>query len=153
MLKRSLLAVAVVALLAVGVQAGELKTHTWPCDFVPQELTSIKVYMDIGYFIKVQDQNKKIKLVQDTVDLHKFSGCVEIKIDTNFNATLSCEITATGAVPGDYSCSVSPSAISAGIGVAVNVCATVTNADLAVTAGPTNDVHVATVKIKVKPTV
>jgi len=56
MLKRSLVAVAVVALLAMTVQAGEIKTHTWPCDFKALEITSIPVVMDIGYYIKIKDQ-------------------------------------------------------------------------------------------------
>jgi hypothetical protein len=151
MLKRSILAVAVVALLAVGVQAGEIKIHEWPCSFVSVEITSIPVVMDVGYWVKIKDQDKlKIKLVQDEADIHKFSGCTNMTVENNFNVAFSCSISATGAVPGEYSCSVTPGTLPAGGGT-VKVCATVIKADLSKTPGNSKDVQVATVKVKVKP--
>jgi len=142
---------AVVALLAVSVQAGEIKLHNWPCTFVSVEITSIPVVMDVGYWVKIKDQDKlKIKLVQDETDIHKFKGCVDMVVENNFNIVLSCSISATGAVPGDYSCSVDPANVPAGGGT-VKVCATLTKADLSKTPGNSKDVQVATVKIKVKP--
>jgi hypothetical protein len=145
----------VVAMLAVCAQAGEIKTHEWPCTFVAMEITSIPVVMDIGYFIKIKDQDKlKIKLVQDTTDLHKFTGCTVMKVQSNFNAALECSISKTGAVDGKYSCSLDPATVAPGE-TSVNVCAELKEAVLA--AGSTTalagqkDVQVATVKIKVKP--
>jgi hypothetical protein len=150
-MKKALVAMAVVALLAVSVQAGEIKLHNWPCTFVSVEITSIPVVMDVGYWVKIKDQDKlKIKLVQDETDIHKFKGCVDMKVENNFNIVLSCSISATGAVPGDYSCSVDPANVPAGGGT-VKVCATLTKADLSKTPGNSKDVQVATVKIKVKP--
>jgi hypothetical protein len=150
-MKKALVAMAVVALLAVSVQAGEIKLHNWPCTFVSVEITSIPVVMDIGYWVKIKDQDKlKIKLVQDETDIHKFKGCVDMVVENNFNIVLSCSISATGAVPGDYSCSVDPANVPAGGGT-VKVCATLTKADLSKTPGNSKDVQVATVKIKVKP--
>jgi len=151
MLKRSLIAVAVVALLAVGVQAGEIKTHDWPCQFVALEITSIPVVMDIGYYVRIKDQDKlKIKLVQDEVDIHKFKGCTDMVVEANFNLVLSASISATGAVAGDYSVSLDPSSLNAPGGT-VHVCATLANAVLTGQPAGTSDVQVATVKIKVKP--
>ena len=142
---------AVVALLTVGVQAGEIKLHEWPCSFVSVEITSIPVVMDVGYWVKIKDQDKlKIKLVQDETDIHKFKGCTDMVVENNFNLVLSCSISATGAVPGDYSCSVDPANVPAGGGT-VKVCATLVKADLSKTPGNSKDVQVATVKIKVKP--
>jgi len=142
---------AVVALLAVGVQAGEIKLHEWPCTFVSVEITSIPVVMDVGYWVKIKDQDKlKIKLIQDTADIHKFKGCTDMVVENNFNLVLSCSISATGAVPGEYSCSVDPANVPAGGGT-VKVCATLVKADLSKTPGNSKDVQVATVKIKVKP--
>jgi hypothetical protein len=150
-MKKALVAMAVVALLAVSVQAGEIKLHNWPCTFVSVEITSIPVVMDVGYWVKIKDQDKlKIKLVQDETDIHKFKGCVDMVVENNFNIVLSCSISATGAVPGDYSCSVDPANVPAGGGT-VKVCATLTKADLSKTPGNSKDVQVATVKIKVKP--
>jgi hypothetical protein len=151
MLKRNVVAVTVAALLAAGVQAGEIKIHTWPVMFVPLEITSIPVVMDVGFWVNIKDQDKlKIKLVQDDLDIHKFKGCCDMVVENNFNLVLSCSISGTGAVPGDYSCSVDPANLPPGGGT-VKACATLMNADLSKTPGNTKDVQVATVKIKVKP--
>ena len=66
MLKKSLFAVALVALLAATVPAGEIKIHDWPTTFVPQELTDIPVVMDVGYWVFIDKQGDlKIKLQQN----------------------------------------------------------------------------------------
>jgi hypothetical protein len=155
MLKGCLTIIAITTMLTVGVQAGEIKSHQWPCEFVPMEITSIPVVMDIAYFIRIKNQsNLRIKLAQSTEDIHKFSGCTTMTVESNFNATLACSITKTGAVEGNYSCSLDPAMVNAG-STSVQVCATLTGANLATQGGPlagTTDVQVATVKIKVKPT-
>jgi hypothetical protein len=146
-----MIAVAVVALLAVGVQAGEIKTHNWPCTFVALEITSIPVTMDIGYYIKIKDQNLlTIKLAQDELDIHKFTGCTNMVVESNFAAVLSASISKTGAIAGDYAVSIDPASINAG-STTVKVCATLTNAVLSGQPAGTKDVQVATIKIKVKP--
>lgn len=149
-MKRSLLvAVAAVALLSAGVQGGEIKIHEWPCKFIPQEVTAIPVVMDVGFWIEIKDQDKlKIKLSQ--VSIHEFTGCTDIVIESNFNLRLSCAITPTGAVPGKWSCSVSPADIDAPGGTAT-VCATVKEADLSKTPGGSKNVLVATVSVRVIP--
>jgi hypothetical protein len=143
--------VAVVALLAVGVQAGEIKTHEWPCTFVALEITSIPVVMDIGYYVRIKDQDKlKIKLVQDEQDIHKFKGCTDMVVESNFNLILSASISKTGAIDGEYSVSLDPSTANKG-STTVKVCATLIKAVLTGQEAGTKDVQVATVKIKVKP--
>jgi hypothetical protein len=151
MLKRALVAVTMAALLTVGVQAGEIKTHNWPTTFVALEITSIPVVMDIGYYIRIKDQDKlRIKLVQDELDIHKFTGCVDMVVESNFNLVLSATISKTGAIAGDYSVSLDPGTAQAG-STTVKVCATLMNAVLTGQLAGTKDVQVATVKIKVKP--
>jgi hypothetical protein len=154
MLKRSLVAVAVVALLAMSVQAGEIKSHEWPCDYASLEIASIPVFMDIGWYIKIKDQDKlEIVLAQETGQINKFSGCTTMSIESNFNATFSCKATGNGQVPGDYSCSFPDGAtVNAGSST-LKVCARLVNANLAATLSPagTKHVQVATVKISVKP--
>jgi hypothetical protein len=155
MLKRSLVAVAVVALLAMGVQAGEIKSHEWPCDYKALEIASIPVFMDIGWFIKIKDQDKlEIVLVQDTEDLHKFTGCTTMSVESNFNATFSCKASGNGTVGGDWACNFPDGAtVNAGSST-VKVCATLTKANLATAVGLAGKKHiqVGTVKISVKPT-
>jgi hypothetical protein len=142
---------AVIAILAVGVQAGEIKTHEWPCQFISLEITSIPVVMDVGYYIRIKNQDwLKIKLIQDEQDIHKFKGCVDMTVESNFNAVLSASISKTGAIDGSYSVSLDTTAANKG-STTVKVCATLTNANLTMQDAGTKDVQVATVKIKVKP--
>jgi hypothetical protein len=93
MLKRSLIAIAVVALLATVAPAGEIKLHTWPCALIAQEITQIPVKMDIGYWIRIKDQGSlSIKLAQLEGEIHKFKGCTDMKVETNFKVELSASI-------------------------------------------------------------
>ena len=155
MLKRSLIAVAAVAVLASIAPAGEIKIHNWPCAFIPQEIAEIPVVMDIGYWVRIKDQDKlKIKLQQNSV--HEYEGCSNMVVQCNFNVELSCSISATGAVGGKYSCwfddgdtnNVTPVDSP---GATVSICAKVKDANLNNVAGGTNNVQVATVKISVVP--
>lgn len=155
-MKKALFAVAVVALLAVAAQAGEIKYHEWPCTPTPQEITTIPVVMDVGYWVKIKDQDKlKIKLKQDAI--HDYSGCTNATVETNSSITFSTSISkakdAAGntVVNGDYSSSVSPANITAPGGT-ITVCAKIANADLSKVPGGTKDVLVGTVTVKVVPT-
>jgi hypothetical protein len=153
-MKKGLLIVAAVLMLAGAAQAGEIKLHVWPCAFIAQDFMSIPVTMDIGYWIRVKNQqNYKIKMAQ--IDIHTYDGCVTIPVECNFNATLSASIakvTTNGDVSGTFSVSITPSSITAGT-TNVTVCAHLVNANLAAIAGGTKDVQVAVVTIKVVPTV
>lgn len=143
--------VAVLAMLAVSAQAGEIKTHEWPCQFVALEITTIPVVMDVGYFVRIKNQSSlRIKLVQDEQDIHKFKGCTDMAVESNFNLTLSASITKTGAIDGSYSVTLDPTDCNSG-STTVKVCATLSNANLTGQPAGTKDVQVATVKIKVKP--
>lgn len=136
-------------MLAVAAQAGELKIHNWPCAFIPQEIAEIPVVMDIGYWVKIKDQDKlKIKLSQ--ISIHEYEGCTDMNVECNFNITLSCSISATGAVGGKYSCWINGGDINAPGGTA-QVCAKLKDANLKDQPGGTKNVKVATVKIWVLP--
>ena len=149
MLKKSLFAVALVALLAATVPAGEIKTHAWPTTFVPMELAEIPVLMDVGYWVYIKDQQDlKIKLQQQTI--HTYEGCTDVAIQCNFSLRTSCSISANGAVPGKYSCSILNGDVSQPGGT-ITVCAKLEEADLSTTPGASKDVQVATVTLKVAP--
>ena len=153
-MKKELFAVAAVVLLAVGAQAGEIKFHEWPCAPVPQEITTIPVVMDVGFWIRIKDQNLlKITLKQDAI--HTYSGCTDAVVETNSCLTFSCSISQSESggspvVPGTYSCSVSPANIDAPGGT-LTVCARVTDADLSRVPGGTKGVLVANVTVRVVP--
>ena len=153
-MKKALFAVAAVALLAVAAQAGEIKYHEWPCTPTPQEITTIPVVMDVGYWVRIKDQDKlKITLSQDAI--HDYSGCTNANVETNSCLTFSCSISKVSVngsvvVPGDYSCSVSPANIDAPGGT-LTVCAKIAKADLSKVPGGSKGVHVANVTVKVVP--
>ncbi len=152
MLKKSLFVAVAIAMLAVSAQAGEIKVHTWPTKFVAQEIATIPVYMDVGYWIVVKDQSKnKITLTQ--VDTKNFSGCTDIKVENNFALTLTCTIGRDGPVGGDFSCDFGPGVSSVDLDPGANtvkVCAYLGNADMK-NSNPKENVKVANVKIWVVP--
>jgi hypothetical protein len=153
-MKKGLFAVAVVVLMAVVAQAGEIKYHEWPCAPIAQEISTIPVVMDVGYWVKIKDQGDlKITLKQDTI--HTYSGCTTAVVETNACLTFSCSISKISrdglvVVPGTYSCSVSPANIDAP-GGKLAICAKITDADLSKVPGGSKNVHVANVTVRVVP--
>jgi len=155
MLKKTLFVVAAVAMLGTVAQAGDVsfKSHgfSWTKVYTPLEIegVSIPVKMDIGYWIKIpNEQNLEIKMEQDSI--YKYSGCTTMQVLCNFNLTLSCEITSRGVVGGNYSCSVSPADIDSPGGT-TSVCAELKDAVLGDQPGGTTNVTVADIKIFVIP--
>jgi hypothetical protein len=152
MLKKSLFVAAAVAMLAVSAQAGEIKVHAWPTVWVAQELATIPVVMDVGYWVAVKNQSwNKITLTQ--IDTNKFSGCTNITVEANFAVTLTCSIDKTGPVGGWFSCDFGPGVSSVDVdpgSTSVQVCAYLNNADMK-NSNPEEKVEVARVKIWVKP--
>jgi hypothetical protein len=140
--------VALVTILAVSAQAGEIKTHQWPATFVPQEIATINVVMDIGYWVQIVNQFDVIKLKQ--VSVHTYEGCIDLKVKCNFNVALSASIAPTGAVAGTYSCTIDNPMVDAPGGVAA-LCARLTNANIGGQPGGSKNVHVAVITVKVVP--
>ena len=152
MFNKTVFLLSTVGLLAVTAHAGQVKIHDWPTaelEFPPVSVCHIGVIMDIGYWIECVNQNDKLKLGQD--DIHEYSGCMTVKMRSNFNAQLSASIAATGAVSGSYSITkLDPSLIQRGA-TDVELCVKLGNAHLGSQPGASTDVHVATVTIKVVP--
>jgi hypothetical protein len=134
MLRRRLSVIASVVLLATVAHAGEVKVHQWPAQFVPLEVTSYPVVMDIGYWMEIVNQLDVIKLQQVTIN--KYQGC--------------CSITPTGAVSGTYTATLKDAAINPPYGVS-KLCVTLTNPNLTGQPGGSRNVHVATVVVRVMP--
>ncbi len=150
MSRRSLSIGCLLAVLwAVAAPAGGIKTHYWPCQFVPQEVGSIPVLMDIGYWIEIVNQNAFIKLIQTSINTYE--GCTNLRVRCNADLTMSCTIAPTGAVPGTYSCSITQGANIGIPGGTITVCAKLKNPNLAGQAGGTPNVHVATITLWVMP--
>lgn len=148
MLRQSLIVVCMTALSAAAAPAGELKCGYWPASYVPQELADIPVIMDVGFWVHVLNQDEAIKLRQ--VSIHEYEGCLDLEVLCNFQLTLSCSITPTDAIEGEYSCSIQGADIDPPQGIA-KVCAQLRDANLGGQPGGTRDVQVATVTIRVVP--
>jgi hypothetical protein len=148
MLRQRLIVVFAAALLATAAPAGELKYHYWPSSYVPQELVDIPVLMDVGYWVHILNQDDVIKLRQ--VSIHRYEGCLDLDVLCNFSLSLSCSITPTDAIDGQYACSMQGADIDPPRGTAT-VCAQLEDAKLGGRPGGSRDVHVATVTIRVVP--
>lgn len=107
MLKKSLIALAVLA-IAMPVVAGDLKVHDpWPSTIVyaPQNVTTIDVQMDVGYYIHVKDQ-KPIKVHQNTDAKNPYTtykGCKKTDVISNFDAIIWGTVAAKSAAKGNWS--------------------------------------------------
>lgn len=150
MSRRSLLIVGLLAVSwAAAAPAGEIRTHYWPCQLTPQEITTIPVLMDIGYWIEIVNQDTFIKLQQTAISTYE--GCTNLLVRCNAKLTMGCSIASTGTVPGTYSCSISGSANVNPPSGTVKVCAKLKNPNLASQPGGSVNVHVANVTITVVP--
>jgi len=90
MIKKSIIAIALVAIMVSAVQAGGLKRYTWECDFryVAIDAVKIPVFMDIGLVVDIFNQGdllkKVIKLKQ--VDWQTYeSDLIKIQVKCNFD--------------------------------------------------------------------
>jgi len=150
MSRRSVLIVGLLAVLwTVAAPAGEIRTDYWPCALVPQEITTIPVLMDVGYWVEIVNQDAFIKLKQIT--MNTYEGCTNLRVRCNADLIVNCSILPTGAVPGTYSCSISGSANVKCPGGTVTVCAKLKNPNLTSQPGGSVNVHVANVAITVVP--
>jgi hypothetical protein len=107
MVKKSLIAIALLAFLATTVQAGDLALNPrkfddhWPWTYTALEICQIPVYMDVGYYVELVDCHKKeIILKQVTCDsigkgsgdFPCYYGCVKFKMRANFEVKLSLKL-------------------------------------------------------------
>ncbi|MFC1765153.1 hypothetical protein ACFL6U_24160 [Planctomycetota bacterium] len=100
MLKKSLIAIAVLA-LAMPAFAGDAKFHDWPCQYVPQEIACLKVLLDIGFYVHIEDQGpivleqyeRKTKTISGFKNhpYYNYRGEKCTDVITNFPATLSLD--------------------------------------------------------------
>jgi hypothetical protein len=166
MVKRMLIAIAVVALIATSVQAADLPTGVqkqdgaWPTTYLSLPLCDIPVVIDIGMYVQLIDcADKKIKLVQVTCsDMNNFPcyyDCEEFGVRANFAAVLGTELIhadPSNPVVGSWSAAFDGANDVPGDGSTVTrkVCVSANKAAILTTA-PGDEVVVGTLRITVKP--
>ena len=148
MSRKRLLALVLLALLPTMTSAGEIGLHCWPIRFAPMEVAQIPVVLDVGYWVNFLNRTSTIKL--HPINVRTYEGCLPLRVICNFNLSLRCTITPTGAVPGRYSCSITDGWIDAPGGTAT-ICARLEDADLIEVYAGTRNVSVATVTVVVAP--
>jgi len=110
MVKKSIIALAVVALMVTVVQAGDpsiKKDGDWPWTYKAIDLCTMPVYMNVGHYVQLLECHKReIKLVQvDCGDIGKGGGdfpcytdCEEIKVRANFPAIFGASLSKIGGI-------------------------------------------------------
>lgn len=98
MVKKCIIALAVVALLVTTVNAADpsiKRDGDWPWTYKAIDLCTMPVYMDIGHFVQLKECNKrelKVKQVdcssigKGSGDFPCYDGCEEIEVRANFPA-------------------------------------------------------------------
>jgi hypothetical protein len=166
MVKKSLIAIALLAFLATTVQAGDLAENPWkfddhwPWTYTALEICQIPVYMDVGYYVFLKDCGKK-KIVLKQVpckDIGKedkhfpcYYGCVKFDIRANFPVKLGTKLTKIGPVIKNWSASLDNDLVPGdGNYHTREVCVSAWETQIW-TAAPGDEVLVGEVAITVKP--
>jgi len=120
MVKKSLIVIAVVALIAATAQAGDIFTKDkdvsykedgrWPYVYIPVEICKFPVYMEVGYFVTIEDC-EKLEIVLEQVncsgdngigkssgDFPCYLGCEKFEARSNFDAIFGAELKKIGGV-------------------------------------------------------
>ena len=155
MFKKSLIAIAVLA-IALPAVAGDIKVHTpWPKVYVPQEITKIDVTLDVGFYIHVKDQ-KPIKVHQDTSasnPYQTYKGCKTTEVISNFDAMIYGNVKSTSPAGGSWSATFDgndETNVSAGSSN-VEICVMGSKVKIDKLQGGAKDVKVAELSIMVLP--
>ena len=178
MIKRTLIAIAVVALLATSAHAA-LDIHylpygdhhavkvdgsenvRWPYEYKSLVVCNIPIKMHVGMYVQVQDcKKKKIILKQvNCSDIGKgdgdypcYLGCVEFNVRANFDVKMGASLHKDGDTINEWSAYYDGGDVVAGDGDyhGVKLCVKAWKTSI-YKAAPGDEVHVGSVDVTVKP--
>lgn len=161
MLKKSLIAIAILAIALPAIAADTQKYHKpWDSTTVVtyhwQDVSQISVCMDVGYWIQV-DYDDCIEVEQDSSlgdPYYSYSGCaIGVVVKTNFDATIKATAASSSAAGGTWAATIEGAStydIHPG-STTVDICVTGTEVDISKLTQADN-VEVAVVTISVIPT-
>lgn len=99
-------------------EAGSLKVHDWQktCFYVAQDVYSLGVTIDVGYYFQIEDQEAIIVGPDNSTGdpLHTYAGYKQSDVVTNFPAILSVSISPVGTDVGQWNASVAPENVPMG---------------------------------------
>jgi len=167
MLKKCLIAIAVLALLTVTAQAFEGKIHwiygqgdpiDWEVTLLPTEVAEFDVKLQVPYYAIIDPQIGEIVLEQSLLVDGSFSGSIEVEVSTNFEASMTCELTLlAGGIsvqpdPAEWTCSVTDGNITANDPPEVQtITVTVADVDLMMSLTAFDTLDVATCALLIAP--
>jgi len=140
------------------------ENYEWPVDtadfyipFQAQNICTFKVKMDVGYWIQI-DNCRDLVMNLKQIEIHKYTGCVQLKVSTNVDIKLGAFFTKTeanlsfdnnpvfGWAPSDV--------VAKGAeGQKINLTMTLNKVNLAKLNGGDNCKEIGTITITVKPLV
>ena len=166
MVKKCLIAIALLAFLTTTVQAGDDAENPWKFDdhwpwvYLELEICQIPVYMDVGMYVDLKDCGKKsivLKQVScDTIgkgsgDFPCYKGCTTVQIRANFEVKLGTKLHTIGDVIKSWAATLSTDIVPGdGNYHDIEVCVTAWKAQIW-KAAPGDKVLVGEVAITVKP--
>jgi len=130
------------------------ESWNWPASYSSQDICTIPVKMDVGFWIKVNGC-KDLVLNLKQQEIHVYKGSVDVSVVCNVSIKLSVSWSKSSSVNlGGYgsSVSVSPSTLDAPGGTCT-ISLTLSSVDLSGLQGGTNCLQVGTVTLKVTPNV
>jgi hypothetical protein len=110
MVKKSIIALAVVALMVTVAQAGDpsiKRDGDWPWTYKAIDLCTMPVYMDVGHYVQLEKcHDRKIHLKQvdcDSIgkgggDFPCYTDCEKIKVRANFPAIFGASLKKIGGI-------------------------------------------------------
>jgi hypothetical protein len=118
MVKKSLIAIALMSFLATTVMAGDKAQNPWKFDdnwphiiiYDELEICQIPIYMDVGHFVQLKDcGDRKIVLLQvpcadigkDAAEFPCYHDCEDIEVRANFDVKLGVKLYKIGDVIDD----------------------------------------------------
>jgi hypothetical protein len=167
MVKKCMIALAVVALMVTVVRAGDpsiKRDGDWPWTYKAIDLCKMPIYMDVGHYVQLKEcHDRKIELKQvNCSDIGKgsddfpcYSDCETIQVRANFPAIFGASLSKIGPILTDTSVywEGDNNQISGSTGdwESLTVCVDAWKAEIWKAASPNDKEHVGDLTINVKP--
>ena len=167
MVKKSIFALAVVALLVSVVHADDpsiKRDGDWPWTYKAIDLCKMPVYMDVGHYVQLKECHKReLKLKQvdcesigkGSGDFPCYDGCEEIEVRANFpaifGANLSNKANVIDKISTYWKDDINQISGSTGGWEKLEICVMAWKTQIWKAASPDNKLKVADLTITVKP--
>jgi hypothetical protein len=167
MVKKCMIALAVVALMVTVVRAGDpviKRDGDWPWTYKAIDLCKMPVYMNVGHYVQLKECHKReIKLQQvDCSSIGKGGGdfpcytdCEDIEVRANFPAIFGAKLSKIGGILKDTSVywkdDINQISGSTGGWEKLTVCMDAWKAEIWKAAEPDDKLKVGEITINVKP--